>query len=87
MRGASTTECSCILRRRDEADGLTPPSWTEDAKRAYRPRAGLCEVVNAHQSSSRDRSSLGSLGGKVTCVALLGALANKFLAHATPLLG
>ena len=57
---------------------------TTDAKRAYRSRAGLCELVNAHLKSHH-----GTAHGlaKVTCVALLDALANNLLAHATALLG
>ena len=61
---------------------------TEDAKRAYRSRAGLCELVNAHLKSHHGTAHVLVRGlEKVTCVALLGALANNLLAHATSLLG
>ena len=61
---------------------------TEEAKRAYRSRAGLCELVNAHFKSHHGTAHVLVRGLKnVTCVALLGALANNLLAHATALLG
>lgn len=61
---------------------------TEEAKRAYRSRAGLCELVNAHFKSHHGAAHLLVRGlEKVTCVALLAALANNLLAHATSLLG
>lgn len=61
---------------------------TENAKRAYRSRAGLCELVNAHLKSHHGTAHVLVRGlEKVTCVALLGALANNLLAHATALLG
>jgi hypothetical protein len=60
---------------------------TEDAKRAYRSRAGLCELTNAHFKSHHGVANLLVRGlEKVTCVALLGALVNNLLAHATSLL-
>ena len=82
----------------DGSDGLGPVAdlrdeWrermkTEDAKRAYRSRAGLCELVNAHLKSHHGTAHVLVRGlEKVTCVALLGALANNLLAHATALLG
>lgn len=61
---------------------------TEDAKRTYRSRAGLCELVNAHFKSHHGAAHVLVRGlEKVTCVALLGALANNLLAHAAALLG
>jgi hypothetical protein len=59
---------------------------TEDAKRAYRSRAGLCELTNAHFKSHHGANLLVRGLEKVTCVALLGALVNNLLAHATSLL-
>jgi hypothetical protein len=60
---------------------------TEAAKRAYRSRAGLCELVNAHFKSHHGTAQVLVRGlGKVTCVALLAALANNLLAHITSLL-
>jgi hypothetical protein len=61
---------------------------TEPAKRAYRSRAALCELVNAHLKSHHGTATVLVRGlEKVTCVALLGALANNILAHATSWLG
>ena len=61
---------------------------TEEAKRVYRSRAGLCELVNAHLKSHHRTAHVLVRGlEKVTCVALLGALANNLLAHAASLLG
>ena len=55
---------------------------TEDAKRVYRSRAGLCELVNAHFKSHHGAAHVLVRGlEKVTCVALLGALANNLLAN------
>jgi IS5 family transposase len=60
---------------------------TVDAKRAYRSRAGLCELVNARLLSHHGTAHVLVRGlEKVTCVALLGALANNLLAHASSLL-
>ena len=60
---------------------------SERAKRAYRSRAGLCELVNAHLKAHHGTAQVLVRGlEKVTCVALLGALANNLLAHATSLL-
>jgi transposase len=61
---------------------------TEEVKRAYRSRAPLCELVNAHLKSHHAIDHVLVRGvAKVTCVALLGALANNIIAHATSLLG
>ena len=61
---------------------------TEEAKRAYRARAGLCELSNAHLKSHHGTDSVLVRGlGKVTCVALLGAITANVLAHAVAWLG
>jgi len=60
---------------------------SDEGKRAYRSRAGLCELVNAHFKAHHGQAQVLVRGlEKVTCVALLGALANNLLAHATSLL-
>ena len=60
---------------------------TPEAKRAYRSRASLCELVNAHLKAHHGTDHVLVRGlSKVTCVALLGALANNILAHATSLI-
>lgn len=60
---------------------------SEEGKRAYKPRAGLVELVNAHL---KDRFGLEKVlvrgTTKVTCVMLLGALAFNLLQHAPKLL-
>ncbi len=60
---------------------------TEDAKYAYRARASLCELTNAH---IKDRFGLDHVlvrgSAKVTCVMLLASLAFNLLQHATALL-
>jgi transposase len=61
---------------------------TEEAKRAYRARASLCELSNAHLKTHHGTDSVLVRGlGKVTCVALLGAIAANVLAHAAAWLG
>lgn len=56
---------------------------TDEAKRAYRSRAGLCELSNAHLKEHHGTASVLVRGlAKVTCVALLGAVAANILAHA-----
>jgi transposase len=59
-----------------------------EALRLYRARASLVELVNAHQKSrlGLDRVLVRGLG-KVTSVAVLGALAFNLLQHASTLLG
>lgn len=60
---------------------------TEEAKRLYRARAGLCELTNAHLKTHHGTSQVLVRGlGKVKCVALFGALAANLLAHASSLL-
>jgi transposase len=61
---------------------------TDEAKRAYRARAGLCELSNAHLKCHHGTDGVLVRGlAKVTCVALLGAIAANLLAHATAWLG
>ena len=61
---------------------------TPEAKELYRARAGLCELPNANLKT---RLGLGQLLvrslPKVTCVALLVALAANLVTHASALLG
>lgn len=60
---------------------------TDEAKRLYKARAGLCELTNAHLKSHHGASQMLVRGlGKVKCVALLGALTANLLAHAHSLL-
>lgn len=57
---------------------------TDEAKRAYRARAALCELSNAHLKCHHGMDSVPVRGlARVTCVALLGAIAANVLAHAT----
>jgi len=60
---------------------------TDEAKRQYRARPGLCELPNAHLKSHHGMAQVlvRSLE-RVTCVALLGALVGNLLAHASKLL-
>lgn len=61
---------------------------TEDARNLYRARAGLCELTNAQLRSRHGVNQFLVRGlGKVTCVALLAALASNLLQHAPTLLG
>jgi len=61
---------------------------TEEAQDLYRARAGLCELMNAHLRSHHGVNQFLVRGvGKVTCVALLAALASNLLQHAATLLG
>ena len=61
---------------------------TSDAKRTMRARASLCELANAHfkQRFGLDRVLVRGRA-KVTCVALLAALAFHLLQHAARFLG
>jgi hypothetical protein len=57
---------------------------TDEGKRTYRARAALCELSNAHLKSHHGTAAVLVRGlAKVTCVALLGAIAANVLAHAT----
>lgn len=60
---------------------------TDEAKRLYRARAGLCELPNAHFKCRHGIAQVLVRGTeKVTCVVLLAALAANLLAHAAALL-
>lgn len=60
---------------------------TDEAKQVYRARARLCELTNAHLRSHHGVDQFLVRGlAKVTCVALLGAIASNVLQHATTLL-
>ena len=60
---------------------------TDDAKRLYRNRAGLCELSNAHAKNRFTMTQLLVRGlDKVTCVALLVSIASNLLAHGPNLL-
>jgi len=60
---------------------------TDEAKKVYRARASLCELTNAHLRSHHGVDQFLVRGlAKVTCVALLGAIASNVLQHATTLL-
>lgn len=60
---------------------------TDEAKKLYKARAGLCELTNAHLKSHHGASQVLVRGlDKVKCVALLGALTSNLLAHAHSLL-
>jgi len=78
-----------------KAEGADPEviAWrermeTEDAAKKYRARAGLCELANAHQKSHHGITEVLVRGvSKVTCVALLSAIAFNITQHASHLLG
>lgn len=61
---------------------------TEDAKKLYRARASLCELMNAHLRVHHgvDKFLVRGLA-KVTCVVLLAAITSNLLQHAHALLG
>jgi len=60
---------------------------TDEAKQLFRARASLCELPNAHFKSRLGLGHLLVRGlNKVTCVALLTALASNLLAHMHALL-
>ena len=61
---------------------------TDQAKKLYRARASLCELMNAHLRTHHGIDQFLVRGvAKVTCVALLGAIASNLIQHATTLLG
>jgi len=61
---------------------------TDEAKKLYRARASLCELMNAHLRTHHGVDAFLVRGlAKVTCVALLGAIASNLLQHAPTLLG
>lgn len=60
---------------------------TPEAAKAYRARAGLCELANAHQKSHHGLTQFLVRGlDKVTCVTLLSAIAFNLSQHASHLL-
>jgi len=60
---------------------------TDEAKQLFRARASLCELPNAHFKSRLGLGHLLVRGlNKITCVALLTALASNLLAHMHALL-
>ncbi len=60
---------------------------TDEAKRTYRARPGLCELPNAHLKCHHGMAQVLVRGiDKVSCVAVLGALVGNLLAHASSLL-
>jgi transposase len=60
---------------------------TDAAKQLYRARASLCELMNAHLRTHHGVQQFLVRGlAKVTCVALLAAIASNLLQHATALL-
>jgi len=60
---------------------------TDEAKRRYRARAGLCELSNAHLSHHHGLDQFVIRGlAKATSVVLLGAIASNLLQHAAALL-
>lgn len=61
---------------------------TDDAKQVMRARSSLCELSNGHAKTRFSMSSLLVRGTtKVTCVALLVAIASNVLAHGQAMLG
>lgn len=61
---------------------------SDEAKRTFRARASLCELSNAHLKHHHGIAQVLVRGvAKVTCVALLAALAANLLQHAAGLLG
>ncbi|GAC1553394.1 MAG: hypothetical protein NVS3B10_15160 [Polyangiales bacterium] len=60
---------------------------TDDAKQTMRARSSLCELSNAHAKTRFAMASVLLRGlDKVTCIALMTALAANMLAHAATLL-
>ena len=60
---------------------------TDEANKLYRARASLCELMNAHLRTHHGVDHFLVRGlAKVTCVALLGAIASNLLQHAATLL-
>jgi hypothetical protein len=59
---------------------------TDEAKRQYRARPGLCALPNAHLKGHHGMGQVLVRGlEKVTCVVLLGVQASDLLAHASAL--
>ena len=61
---------------------------TDEAKKRHRARASMCELMNAHLRTHHGVDQFLVRGlAKVTCVALLAAIASNLLQHASTLLG
>lgn len=61
---------------------------TDEAKKLYRARASMCELMNAHLRAHHGVDQFLVRGlAKVTCVALLAAITSNVLQHAATLLG
>jgi transposase len=61
---------------------------TDEAKKLYRARASLCELMNAHLRTHHGVDQFLVRGlAKVTCVALLAAITSNLLQHASAFLG
>jgi transposase len=61
---------------------------TDEAKKLYRARASICELMNAHLRAHHGVDQFLVRGlAKVTCVALLAAITSNVLQHAATLLG
>jgi len=61
---------------------------TDEAKKLYRARASICELMNAHLRAHHGVDHFLVRGlARVTCVALLAAITSNVLQHATTLLG
>jgi transposase len=78
---------------RDQADDdAAIVAWrermeTDEAKKRYRARASLCELMNAHLRAHHGVNQVLVRGlAKVTCVALLAAIASNLLQNARALL-
>ncbi|TXT43889.1 MAG: transposase [Limisphaerales bacterium] len=81
-----------IDKLKAEGAGAEVINWRERmntpaAAKAYRARAGLCELANAHQKSHHGLTQFLVRGlDKVTCVTLLSAIAFNLSQHASHLL-
>lgn len=79
-------------KKPDAADDPAIAAWhdrmeTDEAKRQYRARAGLCELPNAHLKCHHGVGQLLVRGlERVSCVVVLAALTSNLLAHAVALL-
>lgn len=60
---------------------------SDEAKKLYKARAGLCELANANQKGTQGLTQVLVRGStKVTNVVLLGAISANILAHALKLI-
>lgn len=61
---------------------------SDEAKRLYKARASLCELMNAHARTHHGLDHFLVRGlGKITCVVLMTAIVSNILQHAATLLG